>query len=36
MGKPEEVAAAVVYFASDEAAWVTGTSLHINGGMAMI
>jgi len=36
MGKPEEVAAAVVYFASEEAAWVTGTSLHINGGMAMI
>jgi len=36
MGKPEEVAAAVVYFASNEAAWVTGTSLHINGGMAMI
>jgi len=36
MGKAEEVAAAVVYFASDEAAWITGTSLHINGGMAMV
>jgi 3-oxoacyl-[acyl-carrier protein] reductase len=30
------VAAAVVYLASDEAAWVTGTTLHVNGGMAMV
>ncbi len=36
MGKPEEVAAAVAYFASNEAGWVTGASLHVNGGMAMI
>jgi len=36
MGKPEEVAAAVAYFASEEAAWVTGASLHINGGMSMV
>jgi 3-oxoacyl-[acyl-carrier protein] reductase len=36
MGKPEEVAAAVLYLASGEAAYVTGTVLHINGGMAMI
>jgi 3-oxoacyl-[acyl-carrier protein] reductase len=36
MGAPEEVAAAVVYLASDEAGWVTGTTLHINGGMAML
>ncbi|MFV0432021.1 MAG: 3-oxoacyl-[acyl-carrier-protein] reductase [Alphaproteobacteria bacterium] len=36
MGKPEDIAAAVVYLASDEAAWVTGQNLHINGGMAMI
>ncbi|MCX5619236.1 MULTISPECIES: 3-oxoacyl-[acyl-carrier-protein] reductase [Bombella] len=36
MGKPEDVAAAVVYLASDEAGWVTGTTLHVNGGMAMV
>jgi 3-oxoacyl-[acyl-carrier protein] reductase len=36
MGKPADIAAAVVYLASDEAAWVTGATLHVNGGMAMI
>ena len=36
IGKPEDVAAAVTYLASDEAAWVTGATLHVNGGMAMI
>lgn len=36
MGDPQEIAAAVVYLASDEAAYVTGASLHVNGGMAMI
>ncbi len=36
MGKVEDVAAAAVYLASDEAAWVTGQTLHVNGGMAMI
>jgi 3-oxoacyl-[acyl-carrier protein] reductase len=35
-GKPEEIAAAVVYLASDEAGYVTGQTLHANGGMAMI
>jgi 3-oxoacyl-[acyl-carrier protein] reductase len=36
LGRPEEIAAAVVYLASDEAAYVTGQTLHVNGGMAMI
>jgi len=36
MGDPADVAAAVVYLASDEAAWVTGATLHVNGGMAML
>jgi 3-oxoacyl-[acyl-carrier protein] reductase len=36
MGTGDEIAAAVVYLASDEAAYVTGQTLHVNGGMAMI
>ncbi len=36
MGTPEEIAAAVLYLASDEAAYVTGATLHVNGGMAML
>ncbi|MCC6948648.1 MAG: 3-oxoacyl-[acyl-carrier-protein] reductase [Bradyrhizobiaceae bacterium] len=36
LGTAEDIAAAVLYLASDEAAWVTGQTLHINGGMAMI
>ena len=36
LGTSEEIAAGVVYLASDEAAYVTGQTLHINGGMAMI
>jgi len=36
LGASEEVAAAAVYLASSEAAYVTGQTLHVNGGMAMI
>ena len=36
LGQGADVAAAVVYLASDEAAYVTGQTLHVNGGMAMI
>jgi 3-oxoacyl-[acyl-carrier protein] reductase len=35
MGSPADVAAAVVYLASAEAGWVTGQTLHVNGGMLM-
>jgi 3-oxoacyl-[acyl-carrier protein] reductase len=36
MGGAEDIAAAAVYLASNEAAYVTGQTLHVNGGMAMI
>ncbi|HEX2527476.1 MAG TPA: 3-oxoacyl-[acyl-carrier-protein] reductase [Geminicoccus sp.] len=36
LGQGADVAAAVVYLASDEAGYVTGHTLHVNGGMAMI
>lgn len=36
LGQPADVAAAAVYLASDEAGWVTGATLHVNGGMAML
>jgi len=36
MGNVQDVAAATVYLASEEGAYVTGQTLHVNGGMAMI
>lgn len=36
IGAPDDIAAAAVYLASDEASYVTGATLHVNGGMAMI
>jgi 3-oxoacyl-[acyl-carrier protein] reductase len=36
MGSPDDIAAAALYLASDEAAYVTGQTIHVNGGMAMI
>jgi 3-oxoacyl-[acyl-carrier protein] reductase len=35
-GTPEEVAAATVFLASDEASYITGHTLHVNGGIAMV
>jgi len=35
-GKPEDVAAAVAFLASGEAGYITGQTIHVNGGMAMI
>jgi len=36
MGSPEEIAAAVLYLASNEAGYMTGATLHVNGGMALL
>ncbi len=36
MGSPEDIAAAVLYLASDQAGYMTGATLHVNGGMAML
>lgn len=36
MGAPEDIAAAALYLASDEARYMTGQTLHVNGGMAMV
>jgi 3-oxoacyl-[acyl-carrier protein] reductase len=35
LGDPADIAAAVLYLSSEEASWVTGTTLNVNGGMAM-
>lgn len=36
MGKPEDIANAVAFLASDESAYITGQTIHVNGGMAMV
>lgn len=36
LGNPDEIAATVVFLASDEAAYITGATVHVNGGMAML
>ena len=36
LGTSDEVAAAVAFLASEEAAYITGATLHVNGGMAML
>jgi 3-oxoacyl-[acyl-carrier protein] reductase len=36
MGAGDDIAAAVVFLASDAAGYVTGQTIHVNGGMAMI
>ena len=36
LGQPRDIASAVLYLASQEAGWVTGATIHVNGGMAMI
>ncbi len=36
MGTPEDIAASVLFLASDEGGYITGNTLHVNGGMAMI
>jgi 3-oxoacyl-[acyl-carrier protein] reductase len=36
MGTPEDIAASVAFLASDEASYITGNTLHVNGGMVMV
>jgi len=36
LGTPEQIAAAAVFLASEEAAYITGQTIHVNGGMAML
>jgi len=34
-GRPDDIAGAVAFFASDDAAWITGQTLNVNGGTPM-
>ena len=36
LGQPEDISSACVYLASEESSFITGTTLHINGGMGML
>jgi len=36
MGVPEDIAASVLYLSSEEASYLTGQTIHINGGLAMV
>ena len=36
LGSPQDISAACVYLASEESSFITGTTLHVNGGMAML
>jgi NAD(P)-dependent dehydrogenase (short-subunit alcohol dehydrogenase family) len=36
LGEPDDIAAAITFFASGEASWITGQVLSVNGGFAML
>jgi 3-oxoacyl-[acyl-carrier protein] reductase len=36
LGQPDDISSACVYLASEESSFITGTTLHINGGMGML
>ena len=36
LGNPDDISSGCIYLASDEASFLTGSTLHINGGMSMI
>jgi 3-oxoacyl-[acyl-carrier protein] reductase len=36
LGEPQDIANAVAFLASDEAGYITGQTIHVNGGMAMV
>ena len=36
LGQPEDISSACIYLASDQSSFMTGTTLHVNGGMGML